>query len=126
MQRILGLIVILVLMPLLGSYLHAPVEEFRLHSPDGRYTAIVTSSRFWQLASLLPEQRFEQRGYVQINNHDGKSLGRIPIPSLSRAQDLQWIAHGARIKEVGAWNFEDGFYAYWNDDQTFVHTEQVN
>jgi len=126
MRRIALLLCLLVLLPSLGQYLHAPLEQQRLQSPDGRYTAIVTSPRLWQLLAPLAGPRPTARGHVHIVDADERSLGRIPLPRLAMAQDLEWIAHGARIRGVGAWNFRDGFYAYWNDERTFIHTQALN
>ena len=126
MRRFTLLLVLLVLLPLLAHHQHTPLEQQRLQSPDGRYTAVVSATRLWLWLAALPGWQDGVRGQIQILDQQQRSLGSMPLPRLAMAQDLRWIAHGARIRHVGAWNFRDGFHAYWNDDQTFVHTQQAD
>jgi len=109
-----------------ARYLFTPIEQFRLHSPNGGYTAVVSSYRLWQLLPAMPGQSSDKPGYVHIVDETGRSFGRMPVPMVSMARELQWIQYGARIKLVGSWNFRDGFYAYWNDDQTLIITHHLN
>jgi len=102
------------------------VEQFRLHSPDGQYTAVISTPRLWQLLPRLPGQAGDKPGQVEMLDQHMQSLGRMPLSRVSLASDLEWIRFGARIRLVGAWNFRDRFYAYWNDDQTHMITQQLN
>jgi len=111
---------------LTARYLFTPIEQFRLQSPYGYYTAVVSSYRLWQLLPAMPGQSSDKPGHVHIIDQAGRSFGSMPVPTISQARELQWIEHGARIKLVGAWNFRDGFYAYWNDDQTALITRNLN
>jgi hypothetical protein len=111
---------------LTARYLFTPVEQFRLQSPDGDYTAVVSSYRIWQLLPRMPGQPGDRPVLVNIVDQTGRSLGSMPVPMLSMARELEWIAHGARIKAVGSWNFRDGFYAYWNEAQTHMIVENIN
>jgi len=111
---------------LLAEYLSRPVEQFRQPSPDGHYTAIVSTARLWHLLPALAWHAGDRPATVEIRDRAGTSLGSIPLATVSQADDLQWIRFGARIRLVGAWNFQDGFYAYWNDRRTHVITQQIN
>ncbi len=109
-----------------ARYLFTPIEQFRLQSPHTDHTAVVTSYRLWQLLDMLPCSTGDKPGHVEIRDAQGRSLGRMPVPALSTARTLKWIEHGAHIRLVGTWNFHDGFYAYWNDDQTHISVRSIN
>ena len=126
MPRLPLFVITVLLTGLLAEYLSRPMEQFRLPSPDGQYTAIVSTPRLWHLLPELAWHAGDSPGEVDIHDQAGTSLGSIPLATVSQADDLQWIRYGARIRLVGAWNFQDGFYAYWNDRRTHVITQQVN
>jgi hypothetical protein len=129
MPRLPLFVITVLLTGLLAEYLHRPLEQFRLPSPDGQYTAIVSTPRLWHLLQGLPglgRHAGDRSGAVEIRDSAGVSLGSIPLAKVSQANDLQWIRFGARIRLVGAWNFQDGFYAYWNERRTHVITQQIN
>jgi hypothetical protein len=126
MPRLPLFVITVLLTGLLAEYLSRPVEQFRLPSPDGQYTAIVSTPRLWHLLPGLAWHTGGRPGQVEIRDSAGASLGGIPLERISQANDLQWIRFGARIRLVGAWNFQDGFYAYWNDRRTHVITQQID
>jgi len=107
-------------------YLFTPIEQFRLQSPDGNHTAVVSSFRLWQWIPSLPGDAGDMPGRVEIFDKSNTSLGSMPLTTIAMARDLQWIEQGARIRLVGSWNFQQGFYAYWNDDQSQLVFKQVN
>jgi|GEM_PF-3049109 len=111
---------------LISRYLFTPIEQFRLQSPDGEHTAVVTSYRLWNLVEMLSSATENKPAHVEILDKNGHSLGNMPVPRIAMARRLQWIEHGAHIRLVGTWNFQDGFYAYWNDDQTRMHMHSIN
>jgi len=111
---------------LLAGYLYAPVERFRLDSPGGNYTATVSSHRLWQLLRPFPFLYARTPGHIHIHDKDGRSLGSIPVPRTYMAHQLRWIEQGAHLRKVGAWNFHDGFYAYWNRAKTQLVLEKIH
>lgn len=126
MKRKLSLLALATLVLIAASYAFTPVEQFRLQSPDGRHTAIVSSLRIWQWLPRLPGQGGDKPGRVAIVTSQGELLGDIPLPHISMANNIEWLQHGARIKLVGAWNFHDGFYAYWNGDLSKLEFHSIN
>jgi len=111
---------------LISRYLFTPIEQFRLHSPEGNHTAVVTSYRLWSLIEMLSYPTENKPARVEIRDSQGRSLGSMPVPRIAMARQLKWIEHGAHIRLVGTWNFHDGFYAYWNDDQTRMNMHSIN
>ena len=123
--RIQALLLVLSVVLLL-NWLLDPVEQGRLDSPDGRHTAVITSLRLWQLLPGLPGQGGDRPGQVTIYDRQGRDLGTIRVGHISQAYQIRWLENGASIKLAGAWNFSEGFYAYWNPSQTQIVTETLD
>lgn len=101
----------------------ADQEQFYLdrQSPDGRYTAIATYPA-WELGVMrFPGQSGDKSGFVTIYGRDGTNYGKIPVPMVHMIHDIDWSAQGARLTGIGAWDFKDWTYWYWDRDQTERH-----
>lgn len=109
----------------LVSWLLQPVEQARLQSPDGQYTAVIESARLWQWLPEIPAHGGNRPAQVSIVDRNGTAFGSIPVASVSQAYEIRWLHSGASIRLAGAWNFKDGFYGYWNHDRTAMITEQL-
>lgn len=109
----------------LVTWLLQPVEQGRLQSPDGHYTAVIQSARLWQWLPALPAHGGDRPARVSMLDRDGREFGSIPVASVSQAYEIRWLHSGASIRLAGAWNFQEGFYAYWNHDRTAMITEQL-
>jgi len=93
-------------------------EYTRFSDPTGKYTAVVTRPRYLRYIPVFPGQGGDKEGHVTIIDTAGTRYGRIPIPMVSMASELNWIKDGATIKLVGDWNFRNKTYRYWNKSQT--------
>jgi len=91
---------------------------FRIASSDGRYTAIVTCRHYTDLMGCFPGQAGDKAGFIRIEGADGVKFGRIPIPMVWMAREIEWTSTGAKLKLIGEWNFLTKEYRYWNKAQT--------
>lgn len=80
-------------------------EYLRVTSPDGKYTAIVTYRRYQALLPMGPGQSSDKPGFIRIEDSSGSNLGKIPLPMVQMAYDLEWTPTGAEIRLVGEWDF---------------------
>ena len=93
-------------------------EYLRINSPDGKYTAIVTCRRYESLLPTSPGGSGDKAGFIRIESSGGINFGKIDVPMVLMASDLEWTSTGADLKLVGEWNFPTKEYRYWNEAQT--------
>jgi len=99
-------------------WLFQEVEYFRFKSPDNQHIAIVTWRRYESWMPAFPGQGSDRPGFVRIEEAGGVNYGRIAIPMVWMARDLEWTRHGAELKMVCQWDFLKQEIRYWNDAQT--------
>lgn len=101
-----------------AAVLLSEVEYRRFSSPDHHYTAIVTYRRYQSFLPTLPGQSSDKEGSIRIVDSSGTNYGKIAIPMVWMAEELEWTARGAELGIVGRWDFFKREYRYWNEDQT--------
>jgi len=90
------------------------VEYRRIPSPDHRFTAIVTYRRYESFRAKAPGQSADKAGFIHIVDENRSNYGRIAVPMVWMADDLEWKPGGARLPLVGEWDFAKREYRYWN------------
>lgn len=93
-------------------------EYLRIDSSEGEYTAIVTYRRYESFRPTLPGQSGDKAGFIRIEGKDGRNYGRISVPMVWMASDLEWTDDGAELKLICEWDFAKREYRFWNEAQT--------
>lgn len=88
------------------------VECRRISSPDRRYSAIVTYRPYESFRRVAPGQSSDKQGYIHIVDANGTNYGKIAVPMVGMADDLEWKPGGARLPLVGEWDFVKREYRY--------------
>ena len=82
--------------------------------PTGKYIAKVSYKSYLSLIPMSPGSSSDKAGYVEIFDHNSKSMGEIPIAMLQLAH-VTWHKNGASIKLKGEWDFKKGACYYWDE-----------
>ena len=96
----------------LAFFLTREHEYLRIASPDGRYAAVVTYRAYETLLPALPGQSSDMPGFIRIEDQHGSNFGRIEVPMVWMARDLEWTSDGARLALAGEWKFPTREYRY--------------
>jgi len=113
-----AIVAALVLAAVATAWLCQEDECRRYASPDGRYVVIATSPRYESLMPALPGQSGDRSGFLTIEDTAGTFYGKIPVPMVWMAGDVEWTEHGAELAVFGEWDFSTREYRYWNNAQT--------
>lgn len=93
-----------------ATFLLSRVEESRFTSPDGAFTAVVTTRRHQSLFPRGPGAGSDKPGTVEIFRADGKSCGRAEVPMVWIASDLRWeiglTPRSAVLVGVATWHLD--------------------
>ena len=79
-------------------------EFARFDSPDGAFTAVVTSPLLWSLIPGMPGSGSDRPGAVRIERRDGRSCGRAPLELVQLAYGLRWEAGEASLPAIAHWD----------------------
>lgn len=102
---------------LAAAWLFQEEEYRRFDSSDGKYTAVVTYRRYTLLLPAFPGQSGDKAGFIKIEDGRGANYGKVPVPMVWMASDLEWGDGGARLKFVGEWDFSTREHQYWDVGQ---------
>ncbi len=94
-----------------------------LTDPSGRYLARVTYSTFRSFIPMPPGSSGDKPGHVEIFDRGGRSMGRIPVPTLQMS-NVEWTPTGAEVSMIGSWDFAKDECYYWSetDEKIIVRT----
>jgi hypothetical protein len=87
----------LLLLWAVATWLFQEVECLRIGSPNRQHTAVVTYRRYELFQTTFPGQSEDKSGFIRIEDKNGINYGRIEIPMVSMARDLEWTHEGARL-----------------------------
>ncbi len=107
-------------------WLLTPREQRRFPSTDGRYQIVLLSQPYQSLIPRMPGGGSDRPGWVELEDNNGRSFGRVPIAMLHMVHSLQFTEDGASIPAVGRWEFRARRVRYWNPDQTREIVESVS
>lgn len=81
---------VMTLLVSVGTFFLSRVEVSRAPSPDGAFTAVLTTRRFESFIPRGPGSGSDRPGALEIFRSDGTSCGRAEVPMVSMAGDLRW------------------------------------
>ena len=89
---------------LLCGFLFRFMEHDRVHSPDGRFYAVVACRAWRSYIPTNPGGGSDKPGHITVFARDGTSCGTVPVPMALMIQEIRWSTNTAHLQTIADWD----------------------